>query len=198
MMHQSSIGAMLIVFGNQIDPLWRTLWMPLLFLISCITMGYAMVIFEATLVSVGFKRPAETPMLSRLAKYMVGLLVAYLVVRFADLTWRGAWGGAFQPGVKSLMFWAENVLFAAPILLLASADARASASRLFLGAVCMAVAGFLLRIDSFLIGYDTGDGWHYFPSIGELTFTVGVISAEILAYIVAVRYLPILPATEKP
>jgi Ni/Fe-hydrogenase subunit HybB-like protein len=161
-------------------------------------MGFAMVIFEGTMVSIGFKRPMETPMLSRLSKYMVGLLVAYLVVRVVDLTWRGAWGSAFQPGVKSLMFWIENVSFALPIALLASAESRRRASRLFAAAVFMAVAGFLLRIDCFLIGYDTGDGWHYFPSIGELTFTVGVISAEILAYIVAVRLLPVLPALEKP
>lgn len=197
-MHQSSIGAMLIVFGAQIDPLWRTVMLPLLFLISCITMGYAMVIFEGTLVSIGFRRPAETPMLARLSSYMVGLLVLYLVVRVADLTWRGAWGHAFEPGVKSLMFWIENALFAAPIAILWSAEARSRASRLFLGAVCMALAGFLLRIDCFLVGYDTGDGWHYFPSLGEVIFTVGAIAAEILVYILAIRLLPILPASEKP
>lgn len=195
-MHQSSIGAMLIVFGAQIDPLWRTTMLPLLFLISCITMGYAMVIFEATLVSIGFKRPAETPMLARLSKYMAGLLAVYLVVRVADLTWRGAWGSAFEPGVKSLMFWIENALFAVPLALLATEAARHRASRLFLAAVCMALAGFLLRIDCFLVGYDTGAGWHYFPSIWEVVFTAGAISAEILVYIVAVRLLPILPASE--
>lgn len=196
-MHQSSIGAMLIVFGSQIDPLWRTILLPLLFLISCVTMGYAMVIFEATMVTIGFKRPAETPMLTRLSKYMLGLLALYLVVRFADITWRGAWGHAFEPGLKSLMFWLENALFAAPIAILWTARARGRASRLFLGAVCMALAGFLLRIDSFLIAYDTGEGWHYFPSFGEVTFTVGVIATEVLMYIVAVRLLPVLPALEK-
>lgn len=198
MMHQSSIGAMLIVFGTQIDPLWRTTMLPLLFLISCITMGFAMVIFEATLVSIGFKRPSEASMLSRLSTYMVGLLILYLVVRIADLTWRGAWGSAFQPGVKSLMFWLENAFFVVPVVLLASAAARARPSRLFLAAVCMALGGFLLRIDSFLVGYDTGAGWHYFPSFPELLFTIGVIAAEILVYIIAVRLLPVLPAVEKP
>jgi Ni/Fe-hydrogenase subunit HybB-like protein len=197
-MHQSSIGAMLIVFGAQIDPLWRTTMLPLLFLVSCITMGFAMVIFEATLVSIGFGRPAETPMLARLSKYMVGLLALYLAVRFTDLAWRGAWGHAFEPGLKSFMFWLENALFALPIALLATARARARPSRLFLAAVCMAVAGFFLRIDCFLIGYDTGAGWHYFPSIWEIVFTVGAISAEILVYIVAVRLLPVLAALEKP
>lgn len=197
MMHQSSIGAMLIVFGDQLDPLWRTLMLPLLFLISCLTMGYAMVIFEGTLVSMGFKRPMETPMLARISKYMVGLLVVYLVVRFADLAWRGALGYAFVPGLKSAMFWIETAFFVVPIAVLATEAARKRPSRLFLAAVCMAVGGLLLRVNSFLVGYDTGAGWHYFPSIWEITFTVGVIAAEILVYIVAVRLLPVLPALER-
>jgi Ni/Fe-hydrogenase subunit HybB-like protein len=147
---------------------------------------------------VGFRRPMETPMLARISKYMVGLLVVYLVVRFADLIARGALGHAFEPGIKSAMFWIETAFFVAPVALLATDEARSRSSRLFLAAVCMATAGLLLRIDSFLVGYDTGAGWHYFPSIWELTFTVGMISAEILVYILAVRLLPVLPALEKP
>ena len=76
-MHQSSFGSMLIVAGDQINPLWRTLMLPLLFLISSITLGYAMVIFEATLSSIGFKRPMETEILGRLSKWMLALLVIY-------------------------------------------------------------------------------------------------------------------------
>src|SRR5262249_45233085 len=83
-MHQSSIGSMIVVFGEQINPLWRTNLLPLLFLITCITMGYAVVIFEATLSSLGFKRPMETEILGRLSRYMVGLLIVYVVLRFGD------------------------------------------------------------------------------------------------------------------
>jgi Ni/Fe-hydrogenase subunit HybB-like protein len=197
-MHQSSIGAMIIVFGTQIDPLWRTINLPLLFLMSCILMGYAAVIFEACLSSMGFKRPMEVEILARLSKYMLGLLAGYLVVRFADLAWHGALGNAFVPGLKSTMFWLENALYVVPLVLLASARSRARPSRLFLAAVFMAAAGFVYRINCFLIGYDTGAGWHYFPSIWEVTFSVGIIAFEILAYIIAVRTLPILtPATER-
>ncbi|HET9576565.1 MAG TPA: Ni/Fe-hydrogenase cytochrome b subunit [Usitatibacter sp.] len=196
-MHQSSIGAMLIVFGTQIHPLWSTLWLPLLFLISCILMGYAMVIFEASLSSVGFTRPMEAQILSRLARYMAGLLVVYLVVRFADLAWRGALAQAFVPGLKSTMFWIENALYAAPLLLLATEASRRRPSRLFLSAVLMAAAGFVYRINCFLVGYDTGPGWHYFPSIWEVLFSVGLIAFEVLVYIIAVRTLPILPASPR-
>jgi Ni/Fe-hydrogenase subunit HybB-like protein len=192
-MHQSSIGSMVIVFGDQINPLWRTLMLPLLFLMSAITMGYAMVIFEATLSSLGFKRPMETEILARLSKWMLGLMVIWLAIRFSDLLYRDALGLAFVPGIQSFMFWVEIALFALPIALLAGAAARNKPQRLFLAAVLMALAGFVYRLNCFLIGYDTGPGWHYFPSLPELMFTVGLIAFEALAFIILVRTLPIMP-----
>ena len=59
------------------------------------------------------------------------------------------------------------------------------------------LAGFLLRINSFLVGYETGPGWHYFPSVSEIMVSIGMIALEILGYIVLVRYLPILPGTHE-
>ncbi len=50
-MHQSSLGSMLLVMGYKLSPLWFTLWLPALFVISALAMGYAVVMFEATVVS---------------------------------------------------------------------------------------------------------------------------------------------------
>ena len=52
----------------------------------------------------------------------------------------------------------------------------------------------LYRLSAFLVAYDTGAGWHYFPSLGEMTVTVGMIAFEVLGIIVAIKLLPILPA----
>jgi len=93
-MHQSSLGTLMVIAGKKLSPLWQTGLLPLLFLISAITMGYAIVIFESVFSAVGFKRPIETPLLSKLAGVMPWLIIAYLVIRFADvliqacLAWR--------------------------------------------------------------------------------------------------------------
>ena len=83
--------------------------------------------------------------------------------------------------------------FAAPLVLLASEASRARASRLFVSAVLLMLGGFLLRINGYLVGYETGSGYHYFPSVPELLVTIGLVAFEILAYIVFVRTLPVLP-----
>ncbi len=192
-MHQSSLGSLLVVFGYQVHPLWQTVLLPLLFLLTAILLGFAVVIFEASVVSVGFKRPGETPLLARLSRIMYWTLAAYLVVRVGDLAWRGALGHMFVPSFEAAGFWVEMLAFAAPLWLLASAESRQRRDRLFVSAVLLMLGGFMLRINGFLIGYETGPGWHYFPAVPELLVTIGLIAFEILAYIVFVRMLPVLP-----
>ena len=77
-MHQSSLGTLMIAAGEKLSPLFQTMFLPLLFLITAITMGYAIVIFESLFSSYGLKRPAETAMLSKLAKTIPWLLLYFL------------------------------------------------------------------------------------------------------------------------
>jgi Polysulphide reductase len=196
-MHQSSLGSLLVIFGEQIHPLWQSgMLLPVIYLMTAILLGFAVVIFEATLSSTGFKRRLETPVLTPLSKVMFGLLAAYVVVRVADLLLRGALGTAFAATWQAFWFWVEMACFVVPLVLLATEQARRSAAKLFVGAVLLMLGGFLLRINGFLVGYMTGEGWHYFPSLAELMVTVGLIAFEILAYIVIVRNYPVLPAAQ--
>jgi Ni/Fe-hydrogenase subunit HybB-like protein len=196
-MHQSSLGSLLVIFGQQIHPLWQSGWLlPVIYLMTAILLGFAVVIFEATLSSTGFKRPLETKVLTPLAKVMYWLLAAYVVLRVLDLVLRGALGTAFAATWQAFWFWVEMACFIVPLVTLASENARRSASKLFVAAVLLMLGGMLLRINGFLVGYMTGEGWSYFPSFAELMVTVGIIAFEILAYIVIVRNYPVLPAAQ--
>ncbi len=196
-MHQSSLGSLLVVFGYQVHPLWQSILLPLFYLMTAITIGFAIVIFEACLSASGFKRPLEMHLLGKLSKVMLWMLSAYLVVRFVDLAVRGALGNMFELDIEAFMFWVETALFVAPLVILSNAQARKNPAKLFIAACCLIMAGFILRINSFLVGYETGPGWHYFPSVTEIMVSIGMIALEILGYIVLVRYLPILPGTNE-
>ena len=106
-MHQSSLGTLMIIAGYKLSPLWQTSLLPLFFLLSAITMGFAVTVFESILSSIAFKRPFETPMLSKLSVVMAWVIVVYLVIRFADLLFRGA--PVFTSGFQSFMFLLENL-----------------------------------------------------------------------------------------
>ena len=193
-MHQSSLGTMAVVAGNQISPLWQTQLLPPLFLISALLMGYAIVPFESILASMGLRRPLETDLLAKLTKVMLVVTGFYLLLRFGDLLWRGALGLAFVGDLDSYMFWFENLLFVIPILLLAKPANRNSPRLIFLSAISLLLAGSIYRINTYLVGYHpvAGGTWHYFPSMGEIMVTVGIFSLEVMLYLIVVKTLPVL------
>ncbi len=193
MMHQSSLGSLLVVMGTQIHPLWQSIVLPLIFLISAIVMGYAVVLFESCVAAAGYRRSIEMHLLTPLSKIMLGLLGVFLVVRFGDILIRGALGRAFEPSLQALMFWVETVCFVLPFVLLGSEGKRRNPANLFLAGVALMLGGVLLRINAFLIGYMTGEGWNYFPSVPEMLVTIGMFAIEVLGYIIITRRFPVLP-----
>lgn len=192
MMHQSSIGTLLVLMGSQVNPLWQTPVVPLLYLLTAITMGYGVVLFESCIASSAERRKIEVHMLQPMAKVMLGLLAAFLVVRVADLVLRGALGNAFDLSLAALFFWFEMVLFVLPFVLVGTAEMRRNPARLFLAGVSIMLGGAVLRLNGYLIGYDTGAGWNYFPSVYELIVTLGMFAIEVLGYIVITRRFPVL------
>lgn len=193
MMHQASLGTMLVVMGGQVNALWQTPMQPLIYLLSAIILGYGVVLFESCVAASAYRRQIEVSMLNPMARVMLGLMAFYLLVRFADLIVRGVLGQAFQANYIALSFWIENGCFIAPFLLIRTVEARRNPARLFLAGIAVMLGGILLRLNGFLITFDTGPGWTYFPSVPELLVTIGIFAAEVLGYIIITRRFPVLP-----
>jgi Ni/Fe-hydrogenase subunit HybB-like protein len=195
-MHQSSLGTLMVIAGQKLSPLWQTGLLPFFFLLSAIAMGYAVTLLESILSSLAFKRPFETPLLGKVGGVMVWLLGVYLVLRFGDLVVRGRFGLIFQGNLNSFMFILENLFFLAPVILLASPARRTNLRYLFLAAASMLLAGSLYRFDAFLVGFNPGPGWRYFPALPEIFITLGIVSLELMAYLYFVKKFPVLPKVE--
>jgi Ni/Fe-hydrogenase subunit HybB-like protein len=191
-MHQSSLGTLMLLAGSRLHPLWRTPLLPLLFLITCLSMGFAVVVFESAFSSVAFKRRPETQMLARLATAIVPLQLAVVALRLADLWWQGSLGLLLAGDARSALALVEFALFLAPVAMLWPAAGRRDLGRLVGAAIVMMFAGALYRFDTYLIAFTPGEHWSYFPSVAEMTITVGLVAFEVLAYIVIVKRFPIL------
>ena len=196
-MHQASLGALMIAAGEKLSPLFQTMWIPLLFLITAVLMGYSMVIIESTLSSVGFKRPIEKSMLAKLSRLIPFLLLIFLILRFGDIIVRGEFSAIFSFDLASIMFIVESILFITAMVMLFSEQNRNSSQKVFIAAVIMVFAGALYRFDAFIIVFDPGHGYHYFPAFQEIMITVGVIAIEIMAYMYIVKRFPVLPEVKQ-
>ena len=196
-MHQSSLGSFLIAMGWKVHPLWQTLELqPLLAVLSAFTMGFAIVIFEASVNAVGFRRQPETHLLAGLGKIIVALTAAFLVVRFAALAMTGKLGLIFAFDLGSFMFLIETALFIYPVVILMSPARRANGRSLLYAAVSMMLAGALYRFDAFIITFNPGAGYSYFPALPEILITVGMVAMEIMAFLFIVKQYPVLAREE--
>jgi Ni/Fe-hydrogenase subunit HybB-like protein len=200
-MHQSSLGSLMLIAGPRLHPLWHTPLLPLLFLISCLGMGYGAVIVESSVASRFFGRRAETKMLAGLAAIVMPILVMFAGVRFVDLAARGRLALLFAFDLRSVLALLEFALvIVAAAMLLRPAD-RHRAGTLFRSAMLLLAAGALYRFDTYLVAFQPGPQWSYFPSVGEMLVTVGLVAFEILVYVVLVKQFPILggpPASIQP
>jgi len=191
-MHQSSLGALMLIAGPRLHPLWNTGWLPLLFLLSCIAMGYAAVVFESALGSWLFRRKTETGMLSGLGGAMVPLIVVYVWLRVGDIAYRGQLASLFALDRYSVMTLVELGLFMYAGFMLLSDARRRRLGNLFRAAVLLMLAGSLYRFDTYLLAFMPGPNWSYFPSTSEILVTTGLVAGEIMAYIVIIKLFPIL------
>jgi len=192
-MHQSSLGSMLLIAATKLHPLWHTPFLPLLFLINCIYIGYAIAILESVISSYAFRRPYELSQLAGLAGIVPWLASLWLAVVVGDLAHRGQLQTALRGDFYSGFFLAEFILLALGSLILCRKAARRSPRWLFVSASLIVLGGALYRFNVYLIGFNPGQGWIYFPSLAEIMISVGIVALELLGYQVLVKLVPVLP-----
>ena len=195
-MHQSSMGSLMIAAGHKVHPLWQSYEMlPLFSLLTAFIMGFSILIFEGSLLQAGLKGngPDERHLFAKLTGTLSVLLALFLVARFGELIWRNKLALAFAGDGYSLMFWAEIVLLAFPLVVFRLPRLRSDARFLFTGAVSMLLGCALWRLSYSLLAFNPGDGYHYFPTAEELIISIGFVATAICAYILLIRLLPIIP-----
>jgi Ni/Fe-hydrogenase subunit HybB-like protein len=194
-LHQSSLGSLYLILPTKVYPLWYSPVLPVLFWLSAVAIGLAMVIFESGLSARAFGRALEFDLLQGISKVMALFLGVFLAARFLDLAWRGALGYAFRfsgrGSYEAGMFWLETVLLALPVLLVAMPRVRLDPERLF-ACAAMAVGGFLVnRLNVATTALDASSGGRYFPSWMEVAVTMSLVVIGMTAFRLAVQYLPV-------
>ncbi len=195
-MHQSSLGSLMLVAPTKVHPLWYTPILPLLFLTSAIAVGYPMVVFETTLATTSLKLDGEMRVLSPLTRLTVYLLGLYMALKIGDMVVRGTYVHLLEGTAQTNAFLAEMILgVIVPWLMLLSERVRRNRRALF-AACTMIVGGVLLnRINVFVVAYKPPvSESSYFPAVGEILITVGLISTLMFIYRFLVTHLPVLSA----
>ena len=199
-LHQSSFGSLYLIVPNRLHPLWYSPLLPVLFFISCIGSGMAMVIVESLLLSRNGINLLPTRLRANLAKFIAIALAVYLVVRIQDLLLRGALPEMTRINYYSLAFYTEILIgFVIPLALLLVERVRTSRRGLYV-ACLMVLAGFgANRMNTAITGLEQWPSKTYFPSLIEVLIMLGITAIGFSAFALISRYLPIFqPEPARP
>jgi Ni/Fe-hydrogenase subunit HybB-like protein len=198
-LHQSSLGTLMVIAGPKMHPLWQTPILPLLFLLSAVSVGFPMVIFESLLAARSFGLKPEMQILGRLGRMVAPLLGIYLAFKLGDLFVRETFVHLRTVTTASVMYVIE-ILFGivVPLRMFMSPAVLKSPPLLFTAAT-LVVGGVLLnRVDNFIVAYTPPYAFgSYFPSVGEFSVTIGFISILVLLYRAAVIIFPVISLPDR-
>lgn len=192
-LHQSSLGSLWVLVPEKLYPLWYSIYLPVFFWLSAVSVGLAMTIVESTLSAKAFGHGLETDLLADLAKWSVYVLAIYLIAKVADLIQRGAWPLLFEVNVQAIAFWLEMILgVIIPMILFSIRSLRTQPRIQFLGAVLIVIFAVALnRLDIAIVAMWPWAGVHYLPSILEIAVTVSLVTFGVLVFALAAKYLPV-------
>ncbi len=197
LMHQSSLGGLMLLAGDKVHPLWQTPCLPFLYLLAANLCGLGFVTFLLLMACLRYSRPLDQGVLGELGNLLSGGCFLFLAVQFVDLIWRGQMHVAFAFDKMSLLFLLETALILVPAVALRSRALRETPRSLLNMATLACLGGLLYRFIPTTIAFFPAHKASYFPSVPELLMTIGYISLGVVAFGLAVKYFAILPGEIK-
>jgi Ni/Fe-hydrogenase subunit HybB-like protein len=193
-MHQSSLGALMLLAGERVHPLWQTPWLPVLYLGAATFMSFGCVAGTTMLCCLMWKRNMDMDVLDDAARVTAYLVAGWLGLRLLDVLFRGALLTAFRFDRFAGVFWLETLLVAYGGWLLWVSLRDHSPRKMFVGYVLSSVGGMVYRFSPTTLAFRPNPEALYFPATIEILVSLGFISLGIVGFLIAVKRLAILPA----
>ncbi|MFC1679082.1 sulfate respiration complex protein HmcC [Elusimicrobiota bacterium] len=199
-LHQSSLGAMLLIVPTKVHPLWYSRYIPVFFFVSSIAAGLSMVMFEGVLSHRFFGDQVDEKHHREFDELTLGfgkasalVLAGYFVIKVMGVAEGHHWDLLLTP--YGALFLAELLGFVLLPCVLFSVGYRRKNLGLLRFSAVMTVLGIMFnRFNITLIAFN----WQlpaderYFPHWGEIGISVFVVTVGVLVYRFIVTRMPIL------
>jgi Ni/Fe-hydrogenase subunit HybB-like protein len=193
-MHQSSLGALMLLGGDRVYGLWQSPFLPLLYVWAAAFLGVCCVCGTLLFCSLMWKRAYDMDVLVELNKLGAWLIGTWSLFRVIDLVISGRILLAFKFDVYAGLFWMEMIFLLVGLYMLIDSAKMRDARLMFHAQVMVGIGGLLYRFNPTTLSFQAKPGAFYFPSAVELLISLGFVALAIAAFMVAVKLLAILPA----
>jgi len=197
-LHQSSLGSLFLMAPTKIHPLWYSPYIPILFFISSICAGLAMVVVESGLSHRLFHDRTDPGRPVDLDRITLGLgrgaaivLFAYLFLRLQALAESGRWDLLGSRWGAWFLF--EIVGFVLiPSLLFAWGARHGRVSTVRAAAVLTVLGVVLHRLNVSIVAFNWEQPARYVPSWMEVVGSVTIVTMGIVCFRWIVNRMPVL------
>ncbi|MDQ7786936.1 MAG: NrfD/PsrC family molybdoenzyme membrane anchor subunit [Thermodesulfovibrionales bacterium] len=201
-LHQSGLGALMMMAKSKIHPLWYTEFIPILYFVSSIFAGLSMVIFEGSITHKVFSYQVDASHHEHYNDILVGLaricsvaMFGYFFLKVLLVVHEHA-----VQYINSPMgyWWLFEVIgfILVPCFLFASGAQQRNMAMIKFAAIITMVGIILNRLNYTFLAYN----WYvplsekYWPSWIELIITASIILTEVWAFRWMVNRMPVLKA----
>ena len=166
-LHQSSLGTLYLIVPGKLHPIWYSSMLPILFWVSAVGIGLAMVIVESRLSSRAFGRQLEMHILSEVGRVLVAVLGVYGVLRVFDLVEPRRPRPRPSPSrTRARCSCSSSCSGSWPPWRCSPSRRSGRTSRLLTLAAFLAILGFVTnRLNVSITGFDAAQGGHYMPVV---------------------------------
>jgi Ni/Fe-hydrogenase subunit HybB-like protein len=187
-LHQSSLGSLFLIMPFRLYPLWYSNILPILFFVSAIGLGLAMITVESLVSGYLYKRKLETALLSGILKAAFWVLGLYLVIRFVDILVTGKFPLIVSGSWESILFIVEiSIAAIIPMILFGIPKVRRNPAGQWIGASLVVLGMVLNRINVGGLTMLRATGDIYIPSWMEVTVSAGVVSLATLLFLFSIE-----------
>jgi len=196
-LHQSGLGALFLMARPKIHPLWWSEFIPILFFVSSIYAGLAMIIFEGTISHRVFKalinpnsHHSFNDMVFGLAKGAAITMFVYYFFKallfIHDKQWEminDGWGAWYLLEVIGFVL--------VPALMFAFGFRHRSLNIIKVASIMALIGVILNRMNVSVIAFNWYADVHYYPSWQEIIVTLMVLFAEVWVFRWVVTRMPV-------
>lgn len=197
-LHQAGLGALYLMAGPKIHPLWFSEFIPILFFVSSIFAGLSMVIFEGSITRKVFQSRLSTShaashntIVTSLAKICAGTMFVYLFLVVLVFIHGRRWEYLSDPLGPWYLFEVVGLVLI-PLLLFIRGAIRGNTTFIKIAAVLTLLGILVNRLSVSVIAYKWYSPTRYVPTWMEVVVTLAIISAEIWVFRWVINRMPVL------
>jgi len=198
-LHQSSLGALFTIAPSKLHPLWYSQYLPVFFFVSSICAGLSMVIFEGTLSHKPMHHLMDEEYLDNHDGLILGfgkaaslVLFGYFSIKLIGLAYDNNWH--YLTTGYGAWYMVEMLGFVALPSFLYAIGVRDRNITLIKWAAGLTVLGIIVNrfnISMVAFNYHLPSAERYWPSWGEITISLFVVTIGVLVFRFITTRMPI-------